>query len=74
MRLYKVYFPRAEPPYPQNEAPSWHGTHRAAVAKRIALMEDYELLRKEVEIDEVNVPTRKSDLIAWLNKGGLDGQ
>lgn len=48
----------------------WFGSERDAVVRRLALFNAGELhgKKKDHEIWPVDVPTRKEDLLAWLNK------
>lgn len=70
MRLYKIIASYT----PVTELPSetvWAGSKADGVAKRKALMEKG-FRRKDIEEVEVDVPTNKEGLLAFLNNGGAE--
>lgn len=51
----------------------WFGSERAAVVRRLELFKADLLCgkKKDNEIWPVEVPTRKADLLAWLNENAV---
>lgn len=51
----------------------WFGSERAAVTRRLELFKAGQLVgkKKDNPIWPVDVPTRKEDLLAWLNKNAV---
>lgn len=51
----------------------WFGSERAATVRRLELYRSGELAgrKKDNPIWPVDVPTRKEDLLAWLNKNAV---
>jgi len=59
MRLYLV----------QCDAAAQYAGSRAEASKmRMAMMEEHGVKRSEVSIDEAEVPTKKAELVAFLNE------
>ena len=80
MNLYKVTSPEhnfgteAEPDI--NKAiTEWHGTQAHARKARIAFEVPFKDIkpakRPRVEVEEVDVPTNKTDLLGWLNTNAV---
>lgn len=49
----------------------WAGSEADARKTRVEMFENHgtsKVLRKEITIDAVEIPTKKADLLAWLNK------
>lgn len=63
MKLYRVSFAADA-----GEVGTWAGTQADASKARTDFMQKYGLKRKEIHIEDVEVPTRKEDLLAWLNE------
>lgn len=51
-----------------DKARTWVGTQSDASKARTDFMEKYGLKRKEIHIEDVEVPTKKEELLAWLNE------
>lgn len=63
MKLYRVSFTADA-----DEIGTWVGTQSDASKARTDFMEKYGLKRKEIHIEDVEVPTKKEELLAWLNE------
>ena len=58
MKLYRVSF---------TDVAKWVGSQDEATKQRMAFMEAHGLKRKEIHIEQIDVPTSKTELIEWLN-------
>lgn len=50
----------------------WHKTKADALKAIPQLMEDAEIGRDSIEVEAVEVPTRKAELVCWLNANAPD--
>lgn len=49
---------------------TYHGSHQEAVSHRQEIMSETGQKRSAIDLGQVEVPTTKKDLIAWLNSRG----
>lgn len=63
MKLYRVSFDDGN-----KEVTKWVGSQDEATKQRMAFMDEHSIKRKDVHIEQVNVPTAKTELIEWLNE------
>lgn len=47
---------------------SWHPSYAEARSARIGIMLETDLTRADIDIQPIDVPTRKTELIEFLNK------
>lgn len=66
MKLYRIDYIPALAEYPCFQ---WDGTKSAAKLTHKSIIERHknEVVKPEVTIKEVNVPTAKAELLSWLN-------
>lgn len=63
MRVYKLSYKYNGEPYSE-----WHASEREAVKARMQLVKTGVIRRRtDASIDIIEVPTRKDDLLIWLN-------
>lgn len=63
MKLYCISYTKDE-----TEIKRWAGTQADAARVRMDVMATQGLKRKEIHIEDVDVPTKKEELIEWLNE------
>lgn len=64
--IYKVTAPSSDDE--TLEHVGWASSEGAARAKRADLCAEHDLKPKQCGIEKLEVPTKKDELIAWLNK------
>lgn len=65
MNLYRIAYTR---PNALAETVRWAGTQTDATHIRMEVMAQDGLKRKEIGIEDIEVPTKKEELLAWLNE------
>ena len=63
MKLYRVSFTDGD----NNDVAKWVGSQDEATKQRMAFMSEHGVKRKDVSIENIEVPTTKAELIEWLN-------
>lgn len=64
MKLYTITYTR---PGDDKKTARWAGTQADAARVRMDVMTTEGLKRKDIHIEDVDVPTKKEELLEWLN-------
>lgn len=67
MKLYRVSHPSAVDG--EKEVVQWAGTQAGVVQIKKTFMETG-IKRKQISTEEIEVPTKKDELVAWLSQRG----
>lgn len=65
MKLYRITYTR---PNALAMTVRWAGTQADATHTRMDVMAQDGLKRKEIGIEDIEIPTKKEELLAWLNE------
>lgn len=65
MKLYRITYTRPNAPA---MTVRWAGTQADATHIRMDVMAQDGLKRKEIGIEDIEIPTKKEELLAWLNE------
>lgn len=68
MKLYRVSHPSVVDG--QKEVVLWAGTQAGVVQIKKTFMETG-IKRKQISTEEIDVPTKKDELVAWLSRRGV---
>ena len=67
MKLYRVSFNDGD----NKEVAKWAGSQDEATKQRMAFMSEHGVKRKDISVENIDVPTSKAELIEWLNTKGV---
>jgi|CXWK01.1.fsa_nt_gi ribosomal protein L20A (L18A) len=63
MKLYRVSFNDGD----NKEVAKWVGSQDEATKQRMAFTSEHGVKRKDISVENIDVPTSKAELIEWLN-------
>jgi hypothetical protein len=68
MRLYRLELSNESRAEVSVSDIRWVGTQGQVSTARKDMMATYNVRRSEIEVEEIDVPTSKAELLEWLNK------